>query len=118
MDRGLIIHIAKQRMVLDGSRQSRITATVLGLAAEIERELISQRTIEALARRKAEGKPLGRPKGRKATSLKLDAKEAEIRGYLAKGISKRSIAKLVECSPSTLYDWLARRNIRTPRQAA
>jgi transposase len=36
---------------------------------------------------------------------------------LAKGISKRSIAKLVECSPSTLYDWLARRNIRTPRHA-
>ncbi len=118
MERGLIVHIAKQRMVLDGSMQSRITATVLGLAAEIERELISQRTIEALARRKAEGKPLGRPKGRKATSLKLDAKETEIRGYLAKGISKRSIAKLVECSPSTLYDWLARRHIWTPRQAA
>jgi DNA invertase Pin-like site-specific DNA recombinase len=118
MDRGLTVHIAKQRMVLDGSMQARITATVLGLAAEIERELISQRTIEALARRKASGKPLGRPKGRKATSLKLDAKETEIRGYLAKGISKRSIAKLVECSPSTLYDWLARRNIWTPRQAA
>ena len=118
MDRGLTVHIAKQRMVLDGSMQARITATVLGLAAEIERELISQRTIEALARRKASGKPLGRPKGRKATTLKLDPKETEIRGYLAKGISKRSIAKLVECSPSTLYDWLARRNIWTPRQAA
>jgi len=117
MKRGLTVHIAKQRMVLDGSMQSRITATVLGLAAEIERELISQRTTEALARRKAAGKPLGRPKGRTAISLKLDPKEAEIRGYLAKGISKRSIAKLVECSPSTLYDWLARRNIRTPRHA-
>jgi DNA invertase Pin-like site-specific DNA recombinase len=88
--------------------QSRITATVLGLAAEIERELISQRTSEALARRK----------GRMATSLKLDPKATEIRSYLAKGISKQSIAKLVECSPSTLYDWLARRNIRTPRHAA
>ena len=117
MKRGLTVHIAKQRMVLDGSMQSRITATVLGLAAEIERELISQRTTEALARRKAAGKPLGRPKGRTALSLKLDPKEAEIRGYLTKGISKRSIAKLVECSPSTLYDWLARRNIRTPRHA-
>ncbi len=118
MKRRLSVHIAKQGMLLDGSMQSRITATVLGLAAEIERELISQRTSEALARRKAAGKPLGRPKGRKAASLKLDPKEAEIRGYLAKGISKRSIAKLVECSPSTLYDWLARRNIRTPRHAA
>ena len=118
MKRGLTVHIAKQGMILDGSMQSRITATVLGLAAEIERELISQRTSEALARRKAAGKPLGRPKGRTATSLKLDPKAAEIRGYLAKGISKRSIAKLVECSPSTLYDWLARRNIRMPRHAA
>ncbi len=63
-------------MVLDGSIQSRITATVLGLAAEIERELISQRTSEALAKRKAAGKPLGRPEGRTATNLKLDPKEA------------------------------------------
>ena len=118
MDRGLTVHIAKPRMILDGSMQARITATVPGLAAEIERELISQRPIEALARRKVSGKPLGRLKGRKATSLKLDHNETEIRGYLAKGISKRSIAKLVECSPSTLYDWLARRNIWTLRQVA
>lgn len=50
MRREIIVHIAKQQMVLDGSMQSRIMATVLGLAAEIERELISLRTIEALAR--------------------------------------------------------------------
>ncbi|MCA1991194.1 MAG: recombinase family protein [Coleofasciculus sp. S288] len=112
MRRGISVHIAKQGMVLDGSMQSRITATVLGLAAEIERELIALRTTEALAKRKAEGKPLGRPKGRQSVRLKLDAKEAEIRSYLAKGISKRSIAKLVECSPSTLYDWLERRHLQ------
>jgi DNA invertase Pin-like site-specific DNA recombinase len=99
-------------MVLDSSMQSRIAATVLGLAAEIERELISLRTKEALAQRKAEGKHLGRPKGRKSASLKLDAFESEIRTYLAKGISKRSIAKLLDCSPSTLYDWLERRGLR------
>ena len=97
--------------------QSRIMATVLGLTAEIERELISQRTTEALAKRKAAGQPLGRPKGSNAKRVKLDDKEVEIRSYLDKGISKRSIAKLVECSPSTLYDWLARRNIR-PRRVA
>ena len=59
--REINVHIAKQGMVLDGSMQSRITATVLGLAAEIERELIVLRTTEALAKRKAEGKTLGRP---------------------------------------------------------
>ena len=111
MQRGLSVHIAKQRMVLDDSMPSRITATVLGLAAEIERELISLRTTEALAKRKAAGKTLGRPKGKQSASLKLDAKGQEIRMYLAKGISKRSIAKLVDCAPSTLYNWLKRNQL-------
>ncbi len=66
MQRGLSVHIAKQRMVLDDSLPSRITATVLGLAAEIERELISLRTTEALAKHKAAGKTLGRPKGKRS----------------------------------------------------
>lgn len=119
MRRGITVHIAKQKMALDSSMQSRITATVLGLAAEIEREFISLRTSEAMARRKAQGLPLGRPKGSLSARVKLDAKEAEIRDYLNKGISKRSIAKLVGCASSTLYDWLIRRNIRPrPREAA
>ena len=117
MERELHIHIAKQRMILDGSLNSRIAATVLGLAAEIERELIAARTREALAKRKAEGKPLGRPRGAKSVRLKLDAHAEEIRGYLAKGISKRSIAKLVGCAESTLYDWVARRVISAPSKA-
>ena len=66
------------------------------MAAEIERELISMRTTEALAKRKAAGKTLGRPKGKQSAKLKLDAREQEIKMYLAKGISKRSIAKLGE----------------------
>jgi DNA invertase Pin-like site-specific DNA recombinase len=111
MQRGLSVHIAKQHMVLDDSMPSRITATVLGLAAEIERELISMRTTEALAKRKAAGKVLGRPKGKQSAKLKLDAREQEIRMYLAKGISKRSIAKLVDCAPSTLYYWLKRHQL-------
>ena len=118
MQREITVHIAKQQMVLDGSMQSRITATVLGLAAEIEREFISLRTAEALAKRKADGKPLGRPKGSRSKHLKLDEREAEIRDYLAKGISRRSIAKLVDCAPSTLYDWLDRRQIRVRQSSA
>lgn len=110
-ERGIAVHIAKQNMALDDSMQSRITATVLGLAAEIEREFISIRTREALAKRKAEGVQLGRPKG-PAERVKLDAHEAAIRSYLAKGINKRDIARLIECAPSTLYDWLARRGVK------
>jgi DNA invertase Pin-like site-specific DNA recombinase len=115
LHRGINVHIAKQQMVLDETLQSRIAVTVLGLAAEIERELISLRTKEALAKRKAEGKKLGRPKGKLAPHLKLDEKETEIRYYLQKGISKRSIAKLLDCSPSTLYHWLERRHIHNPK---
>jgi len=104
------VHIVKQNMVFDDSLNSRITATVLGLAAEIEREFISMRTKEALAKRKAEGMVLGRPKG-KAKRVKLDKHSKEIKRYLELGISKRAICKLVDCSPSTLYEWIERRKV-------
>lgn len=108
--KGISVHIAKNRMVMDGSMQSTITATILGLVAQIEREFISSRTKEALQKRKAEGMVLGRPKG-ESNSLKLDAFRDQISGYIKKGINKRAIAKLIECSPSTLYLWLKRRHI-------
>ncbi len=101
------VHIAKQNMQLDGSMQARITATVLGLAAEIEREFISMRTKEALAARKAAGMPLGRPKGQ-ATRLKLDEKGEQIGKYREMGLGVREIARLIDAPPSTLSDYLKR----------
>lgn len=111
----LQVHIAKQRMRFDDSLNAKITATVLGLAAEIEREFISLRTKEALAKRKADGKTLGRPKG-KAETVKLDAHREEILRYLKKDISKRAIAKLLDCSKSTLYNWLEREGLNKKKQ--
>ena len=105
---GFIVHIVKQNMVFDDSLNSKITATVMGLAAEIEREFISMRTKEALAKRKAAGVVLGRPRGR-AKKLKLDKHSKDIHKYLDLGLSKTAICKLVGCSPSTLYEWIERR---------
>lgn len=107
----IAVHIAKQNMVIRDDMQSKIYAVVLGLAAEIEREFISLRTREALAKRRQDGVTLGRPRG-PAAHVKLDDQETIIRGYLAKGVNKRAISKLVECAPSTLYDWLDRRGIK------
>ncbi len=107
-EREISVHVVKSRLVLDGSLSSKITATVLALAGEIEREFIAARTKEALRQRKAAGKRLGRTPG-KAERLGLDAKAAEIDKYLAIGLNKRAIAKLCECSPGTLYTWLERR---------
>lgn len=103
--------LPKQKMILDGSMQAKITATVLGLAAEIEREFISQRTKEALAARKAQGMKLGRPAG-KAKNLRLDAKRKEIEKYLEKGLSLSAMAKLIDEPRSTIDDYIKHRNLR------
>ena len=101
------VHIVKNGLVMDGSIQATITATILGLAAQIEREFISMRTKEALTRRKESGLPMGRPKGR-APKVMLDPHREMIQSYLKKGVNKRSIAKIIECSPTTLYSWIER----------
>ena len=102
----ITVHVAKSNMVMDGSLNSKITAVVLGLAAEIEREFISSRTTEALAKRRAAGLPLGRPKGAVSSEKKLDKRKDEISELLLKNVHKTSIARIVGCSPATLYAWM------------
>src|ERR1700691_5514127 len=75
--------------------QSKVLAFAFGLSAEIERNLISQRTKEALARKKAEGVILGRPKGRKSGHVKLTGKEEEISSLLKKKVSYSAIARIL-----------------------
>jgi DNA invertase Pin-like site-specific DNA recombinase len=106
--RGVHLHVAKNGIVFDDTLQSKIMATVLGLVAEIERDFISSRTKEALAKRKADGVQLGRPHG-PARKLRLDEHAAKIDDYLKKGIDKRAIAKLLGVSPNTVYAWLKAR---------
>ena len=108
------LHIAKNNMRFDNSMQSRITATVLGMAAEIEREFISTRTKEALAARKASGMKLGRPRG-PAEKLRLDEHRDTIQKYINKGVSKAAIAKIIGCPATTLYDYCRVRNLKPRR---
>jgi DNA invertase Pin-like site-specific DNA recombinase len=102
------IHVVKNAMVMNGSMQSKIYATIFGLAAEIERDFISQRTREGLARCKVDGIVLGRPRG-VALKLGLDDQAKKINEYQALKLNKRAIAKLLGVSPNTLYAWLRRR---------
>lgn len=81
---------------------SKVLAFTFGLAAEIERDLIAQRTKEALHRLQNEGKVLGRPKGKRNKKHKLDGKHAQILELLEKKVSKNKIAKILKVDIKTL----------------
>ena len=90
--------------------QSKVLAFAFGLSAEIERNLISQRTCEALKRVRAEGKRIGRPPG-KPTSLErctLFGKEKYIIHALQAGVSRNNIARKLHCSRSTLRRFIVK----------
>nr|DAV88650.1 MAG TPA: integrase [Caudoviricetes sp.] len=88
--------------------QSKVLAFAFGLSAEIERNLISQRTKEALARKKSEGVILGRPIGAKTRPerLQLYPKRELIAQLLKEKISKRKIAKICKCDRNTLTRYI------------
>ena len=90
--------------------RTKVMIALFGLFAEVERDLISERTKEGLAAAKAKGKLLGRPKGALGKS-KLDGKEEDIRMLLGKEVSKASIAKILDVSRSALYHFIETRKI-------
>lgn len=102
----------KENIQIDGPQdmQSKVMVTLFGLFAEIERDLMSERTREGMAAARLKGRMPGRPKGILCPS-KLDGKEAEIKGYLAKKVSKASIAKILEVSETTLYHFIKTRKL-------
>jgi len=98
VETGVKLICIKENMELDGSPdiQSKVMLTMFSLFAEIERDLISERTKAGLAKARAEGKLLGRPKG--LGKSVLDRKEEEINELLKKGVGKSSIAKIYQVS--------------------
>jgi DNA invertase Pin-like site-specific DNA recombinase len=104
MERGCSVWTIKDGYRLGDDIQSKVLAFAFGLSAEIERNLISQRTKEALARLRAEGKTLGRPKGMKIRKekYKLHKKEKIIRNLRARGYSFKDIGDELHVSRNTV----------------
>ncbi len=101
----------KENYRLGNDIQSKVMAFAFGLAAEIERNLISQRTKASLANLKASGKKLGRPFAAESKKLKLTHNTKKIQELLNNGISKSQIARMLGVQRSTLIRFIERLNM-------
>ena len=106
MQRNIKVWTIKDNYRLGSDIQSKVLAFAFSLSAEIERNLISQRTKEALARLKSVGKKLGRTKGSKNKKHILDGKEKELILLYQQGLAKTKIAKRLGVSSKTVYNYL------------
>lgn len=106
MEKGARIWTIKDNYRLGDDIQSKVLAFAFGLSAEIERNLISQRTKEALALKKAQNIKLGRPKGRKNNFHLLDGLEFHVQKMHGCGISINKIASLLGVSRNTIKSCL------------
>ena len=112
MTKGCRVWTIKDNYRLGEDIQSKVLAFAFGLSAEIERNLISQRTKEALARRKAEGVILGRPKGRKSSHVKLSGKESFIKELLKHNVSIRKISAICKVDRATVTRFILEKHLR------
>jgi len=106
MQKEIQVWTIKDNYKLGSDISSKVLAFAFGLSAEIERNLISQRTKEALARKKSEGVVLGRPKGSKSKKLKLSGKEKIISNMLNRNLTYKKIAKSLGVHRSTLSTFI------------
>lgn len=106
MEMNVSVYTVKEGYRLGDDLTSKVLAFAFSISAEIERELISQRTKEALLRKKAEGGVLGHPKGKRNSHVKLTGREDEIRKLLDFGYSKEQISKKLKVCPATLYKFI------------
>lgn len=104
------IYSVKGNWQLDNSIQSKIIAMAFSMASEIERDLISQRTKEALHAKKKAGVKLGRPRG--VGKSKLDPFRLEIEALLANGSTQKFIAQRYGTTEANLSRWLKKHGLR------
>ena len=115
MNCGAKLYTVKDNYELGDNIQSKCLAFAFGLSAEIERDLISQRTKEAMARRRACGLYTGRKLGAKNLHHKLDGKENIIKHMLSDGLSQRQIAKRLKVGPTTINVFINKNQSLLPK---
>lgn len=111
MNKDIQVWTIKDNYRLGSDINSKVLAFAFGLSAEIERNLISQRTKEALARKKAEGVILGRPKGSKSSKTKLTGNEKRIKELLDKNVSYSAIGRILNVHRLTVSSFVKRHEI-------
>jgi len=109
-NKGINIYAIKGNWQLDGTIQSSIIAMAFSMAAEIERELMSSRTKEALKVRKEQGIKLGRPKG--VGKSKLDKYKPEIEALLNNGSTQKFIAGRYSTTEANLHHWIKKQSLK------
>jgi len=112
-DKGIKVYAVKGNWQLEDTLQSKILAMAFSMAAEIERDLISARTKEALAAKKKSGTKLGRPQG--AGKSKLDKYRPEIEALLANGSTQKFIAQRYGTTEANLSRWMKRHGLKRPQ---
>ena len=113
LKKGVNIHTTKERYRFDDTINSKILCFAFGLVAEIERNLISLRTKEALALRRSEGKTLGRPVGSAPKLQILIDNEESILNMLDAGTSVRAICRHFKVSKDTWYCYQKKRRLES-----
>jgi putative DNA-invertase from lambdoid prophage Rac len=111
MEKNVKVFAIKEGYELGNNISSKVLAFAFSLSAEIERNLISQRTKEALARKKSEGMKLGRQKGTFNATVKLTGKEDEIKRYLDKKVAVSTIARILNVNRLTVRNFIVTRKI-------
>ena len=106
MEKGIRIKSIKDDFDLSDDLHSKIIAFAFSLAAEIERNLISERTKEALAAKKAEGKKLGRPCGKSRQRQRFEQLREEVVKMRKENIPYKIIAERVGVHENTLKRYL------------
>ena len=108
MERGCVIYTVKDKFVLGDDIQSKVLAFAFGLSAEIERQMIRQRTKEGLRLRMKMGVLVGRPIGRESSTHKLDSDKEKVLEQFKWGVPIRRMAKNFGVDRNTMTRFLVR----------